>query len=202
MGILSQHALNRALIERQMLRERADLGAFATIERLVGIQAQEPKSPYLGLWTRLQNFRPQELEDLLVSRHVVRILLMRGTIHLVSAQDALALRPHMQLRLDRELQSGPFAKRLKGLDLDEVADAGRKILEDEPQGTADAGKREEVIRLDCIELQGAGDGGQYLRGRVDGAPLFKPRVPGHAHAGEHRHLLAAQTWRAPPSCTG
>ena len=124
-----------------MLRERADLGAFATIERLVGIQAQEPKSPYLGLWTRLQNFRPQELEDLLVSRHVVRILLMRGTIHLVSAQDALALRPHMQLRLDRELQSGPFAKRLKGLDLDEVADAGRKILEDEPQGTADAGKR-------------------------------------------------------------
>ena len=82
----------------------------------------------------------EELEDLLVSRHVVRILLMRGTIHLVSAQDALALRPHMQLRLDRELRSGPFAKRLKGLNLDEVADAGRKILEDEPQGTADAGK--------------------------------------------------------------
>lgn len=140
MGILSQHALNRALIERQMLRERADLGAFATIERLVGIQAQEPKSPYIGLWTRLQNFQPQELEDLLVSRHVVRILLMRGTIHLVSAQDALTLRPHMQLRLDRELQSGPFAKRLKGLDLDEVADAGRKILDEAPQGTADAGK--------------------------------------------------------------
>src|SRR5690242_5646861 len=98
-----------------MLRERVDLSAFATIERLVGIQAQEPKSPYIGLWTRLQHFQPQELEDLLVSRHVVRILLMRGTIHLVSAADALALRPLMQLRLDRELQSGPFAKRLAGL---------------------------------------------------------------------------------------
>ncbi|MDX8037488.1 winged helix DNA-binding domain-containing protein [Lentzea sp. BCCO 10_0856] len=139
--ILSQDELNRALIERQMLRERADLGAFATIERLFGIQAQEPKSPYIGLWTRLENFRAEELEDLLVSRHAVRILLMRGTIHLVSAQDALALRPLTQIKLDRELQSGPFASRLRGLDLDAVAEAGRKILEDTPQGTADAGKR-------------------------------------------------------------
>ncbi|MEV6238660.1 winged helix DNA-binding domain-containing protein [Lentzea sp. NPDC051838] len=138
---LSQDALNRALIERQMLRERADIGAFAAIERLFGIQAQEPKSPYIGLWTRLNHFRPDELEDLLVSRYVVRILLMRGTIHLVSAVDALTLRPHMQLRLDRELQSGPFAKHLRGLDLDAVAEAGRKILEEDPQGTADAGKQ-------------------------------------------------------------
>ncbi|KJK53453.1 hypothetical protein UK23_00165 [Lentzea aerocolonigenes] len=138
---LSQDALNRALIERQMLRERADIGAFATIERLFGIQAQEPKSPYVGLWTRLQNFQPQELEDLLISRYVVRVLLMRGTIHLVSAQDALSLRPHTQLRLDRELQSGPFAKHLRGLDLDAVAEAGRKILDDAPQSTAEAGKQ-------------------------------------------------------------
>ncbi|GAA3653753.1 winged helix DNA-binding domain-containing protein [Lentzea roselyniae] len=138
---LSQDALNRALIERQMLRERADKSALATINHLFGIQAQEPKSPYIGLWTRLKNFQPQELEDLLVSRQAVRILLMRGTIHLVSAQDALGLRPHTQLKLDRELQSGPFAKRLRGLDLDAVAEAGRKILEDAPQGTADAGRQ-------------------------------------------------------------
>lgn len=141
MGTLTRDALNRALIERQMLRERADLSAFATIERLFGIQAQEPKSPYVGLWTRLANFQPQELEELLVSRQAVRILLMRGTIHLVSAADALALRPLTQLKLDRELQSGPFAKRLAGLDLDAVAEAGRKILEDTPQGTAEAGKQ-------------------------------------------------------------
>jgi hypothetical protein len=141
MGILSQNALNRALIERQMLRERADRSALATIDHLFGIQAQEPKSPYVGLWTRLENFRPQELEDLLTSRAAVRVLLMRGTIHLVGAQDALALRPHTQLKLDRELQSGPFAGRLRGLDLDAVAEAGRKILEDTPQGTADAGKQ-------------------------------------------------------------
>jgi hypothetical protein len=138
---LSRQQLNRALIERQMLRERVDLSAFATIERLVGIQAQEPKSPYIGLWTRLQHFQPQELEDLLIGRQAVRLLLMRGTIHLVSAQDALALRPLTQLKLDRELQSGPFAKRLRGLDLDAVAEAGRKILEDEPQSTAEAGKQ-------------------------------------------------------------
>ncbi len=141
MGILSRDQLNRALIERQMLRERAGLSALATIEHLFGIQAQEPKSPYIGLWTRVQHFQPQELEALLTSRQAVRVLLMRGTIHLVSAQDALGLRPHTQLKLDRELQSGPFAKRLLGLDLDEVAELGRKILEDAPQGTADAGKQ-------------------------------------------------------------
>jgi hypothetical protein len=141
MGIMGLQALNRALIERQMLRERADDSALATIEHLFGIQAQEPKSPYIGLWTRIQDFRPQELEDLLTSRQAVRLLLMRGTIHLVSAQDALGLRPHTQLKLDRELTSGPFAKRLQGLDFDEVAEAGRKILDDTPQGTADAGKQ-------------------------------------------------------------
>ncbi|HEX7303197.1 winged helix DNA-binding domain-containing protein [Lentzea sp.] len=141
MGTLSQDQLNRALIERQMLRERADMSALATIEHLVGIQAQEPKSPYIGLWTRLEDFRPQELEDLLTTREAVRMLLMRGTIHLVSARDALGLRPHTQLKLDRELRSGPFAGRLRNLDLDEVAEAGRKILDDLPQGTADAGKQ-------------------------------------------------------------
>lgn len=138
---LGQDALNRALIERQLLRERADLGALATIEHLFGIQAQEPKSPYIGLWTRIQNFRPEQLEDLLTNREAVRILLMRGTIHLVSVPDALGLRPHTQLKLDRELQSGPFAKRLAGLDFDAVAEAGRKIMEDTPQSTADAGKQ-------------------------------------------------------------
>ncbi|WP_434448600.1 winged helix DNA-binding domain-containing protein [Lentzea sp. E54] len=141
MGILSRNQLNRALIERQLLRERADRSALATVEHLVGIQAQEPKSPYVGLWTRLRDFRPQELEDLLTGRQAVRMLLMRGTIHLVTAGDALGLRPHTQLKLDRELRSGPFAAPLRGLDLDEVAEAGREILDDTPQGTADAGRQ-------------------------------------------------------------
>jgi len=141
MGTLSQDQLNRALIERQLLRERAGQSALAAVEHLVGIQAQEPKSPYVGLWSRLTDFEPKQLEDLLTNREAVRMLLMRGTIHLVSARDALGLRPHTQLRLDRELQSGPFASRLRGLDLDEVAELGREILQDTPQGTADAGKQ-------------------------------------------------------------
>ncbi|MGZ3147693.1 winged helix DNA-binding domain-containing protein [Lentzea chajnantorensis] len=140
MGTLSQDALNRALIERQLLRERAETSALATIEHLFGVQAQEPKSPYVGLWSRVEGFRPAELEDLLTGRQAVRMLLMRGTIHLVSARDALGLRPLTQLKLDRELRSGPFAKRLRGLDFDEIAEAGREILDDTAMGTADAGK--------------------------------------------------------------
>lgn len=133
--------LNRALLARQMLDERADIPALAAIDHLVGLQAQEPRSPYIGLWARLQGFRPEALEGLLTDRAAVRILLMRGTIHLVTSTDALGLRPHLQPRLDRELRSGPFAKPLREaqVDTDELAAAGRAVLASGPLSTADVG---------------------------------------------------------------
>jgi hypothetical protein len=99
--VLSPRELNRATLERQMLLRRRELPALDAIEHLVGMQAQAPSPPYVGLWTRLEGFRPDELGRLITERRAVRIALMRNTVHLVSAQDCLALRPLMQPVLNR-----------------------------------------------------------------------------------------------------
>jgi hypothetical protein len=61
------------------------------VERLVGMQAQVPSNPYVALWARLCDFDPAELSELIAGRGAVRAQLMRSTIHLVTARDALAL---------------------------------------------------------------------------------------------------------------
>lgn len=138
--VLSRRALNRALLERQMLLRRADLSAEAAIERLVGLQAQQPNAPYVGLWTRLDGFRTDDLSALLLDRRAVRIVLMRGTVHLVSARDCLELRPLMAPVLDAQFRGSQFSKRLAEMDVDAIAADGRALLEEQPRTITDAGK--------------------------------------------------------------
>lgn len=103
--------------------------AAEVIEHLVGLQAQEPRDPYVTLWSRIDGFRPEELEGLIESRKAVRMTLMRGTIHLVTDRDCLALRPAMQSVCERMFWSGsPFGKQLGDVDVDEVVAAGRAHL--------------------------------------------------------------------------
>nr|WP_208761941.1 winged helix DNA-binding domain-containing protein [Microbispora hainanensis] len=134
--VLTRRVLNRALLDRQMLLRRHDVKALAAIEHLVGMQSQAPLSPYVGLWTRLLGFRHEDLAGLLTDRSAVRIALMRGTIHLVSADDCLALRPVVQPLLDRLLRTS-FGRRLDGVDLGEVASAARALMEERPLSFAE-----------------------------------------------------------------
>jgi len=130
---LSQRALNRATLARQLLLERSDRPVLDTVAHLVGLQAQEPPNPYLALWSRLARFDPDELSGLLTARHVVRIVVMRGTIHLVTANDALLLRPLVQPVLDAELaRHRDHAPALRGVDLAPVLDVARTILAEHP----------------------------------------------------------------------
>jgi hypothetical protein len=138
--VLSARALNRALLERQMLLRRATMPAFDVIEHLVGMQAQVPNQPYIGLWTRLEGFRHDELAQLTLDRKVVRLALMRSTIHLVTWRDCLPLRALVQPVLERTL-NGSFGKRLVGVDTGEVAAAGRRLLAGQPRTFSDLGAR-------------------------------------------------------------
>jgi winged helix DNA-binding protein len=137
---VSARALNRAVLARQMLLERVAVAPLAAIEALAGMQAQAPNPPYVGLWTRLVGFRAEELSRLILEREAVRIALMRSTLHLVSAADCLAFRPLLQPAMDRATApSAPAGKDLAGLDLAEVAAAGRALVEDEPRTMAELG---------------------------------------------------------------
>jgi winged helix DNA-binding protein len=135
--VLTQRALNRALLHRQLLLSRVPAAAdrpgqvLATVEHLAGLQAQAPFPPYYGLWSRLDGFRPADLAGLLTGRQVVRIALMRGTIHLVSARDCLLLRPLVQPALDHFL-GVLFGGRLGETDLARLAAAGRALAQEQP----------------------------------------------------------------------
>lgn len=131
MSTLSRRALNRATLDRQLLLRRADLPVLDAVEHLVGLQAQTPHTWYHGLWCRLTTFDPAELGAMLTERTVVRMALMRSTIHLVSARDCLALRPLVQIVIERSTH-GVFGKNLVGIDADKLIAAGRELLEERP----------------------------------------------------------------------
>jgi hypothetical protein len=110
---------------------------LAMIEHLVGMQAQVPQQPYVGLWSRLAEFVPLDLERLVLERAVVRTPVMRTTIHLVSADDARTLRSMTQPVLERTFRSStPWHRQLGDVDLPELVAVGRALVEAEPRTAA------------------------------------------------------------------
>ena len=130
--LISRRALNRALLARQMLLAREAIPALAAIERLAGIQSQAPNPAYFGLWTRVQAFRHEELAELISERNVVRLSLMRSTIHLVSSSDARSWRPLLQPVMDRMFES-TYGRYLDGIERSELIAEGVRLVEDEPR---------------------------------------------------------------------
>jgi hypothetical protein len=143
-AVLDRRTLNRTLLARQRLLERVDARPVDVVEHLVGMQAQVPLDPYVGLWSRLRTFDPAELGGELLARRVVRMTLLRATLHLVSSRDALRLRPPLQPMLERAFASSPFARALAGLDLGPFIARGVELVEETPLTIAQL--REQLAR--------------------------------------------------------
>jgi Winged helix DNA-binding domain len=135
--VLTTRQLNRTLLQRQMLLERQEATAAEIVEHLVGMQAQEPVDPYVGLWTRIQHFDPAELAALITDRAMVRGPLMRVTMHMLPAGDFLRLRPLLQPLMESRFRSSPFARELDGIDLETVAATGKELIEAKPRTRAE-----------------------------------------------------------------
>jgi hypothetical protein len=125
---LTRQRLNRTLLRRQHLLERVDDSPEEMARHLVGLQAQETLPPYLSLQARLTSFDPYAVTRALEEPTLVRLLTMRGTIHLLTPEDALTLRPWTQPVLDKVLRNHAPA------DPDRVRRAVADALADGPVG--------------------------------------------------------------------
>lgn len=122
-----------------MLLDRRRLPVVDALEALLGMQAQEPQAPYVGLFARLQGFDPGELSDLIAAGDAVRGPLMRATLHLVTASDWTRLRPLVDPVLARGFGSSPFSRAVAGVDLGELLALGRSLLAERPRTRAELG---------------------------------------------------------------
>lgn len=127
---LTAQQLNRTLLRRQHLLERTESTALDLTRHLVGLQAQENLSPFLSLAARLETFDPHEVTRGLEGRTLVRFLTMRGTVHLLAADD-VGLRAWSQPVHEREVRASQNVGTARDVDrsayavaLDEVLAAG------------------------------------------------------------------------------
>jgi hypothetical protein len=139
--VLSLRDLNRTLLRRQHLLERTEMPALQMVEHLVGLQAQENLPPYLSLAARLEAFDPHELSDALERKDAVRFLTMRGTIHVLVPDDALSLRAWVQRALDQQSSSNQMSRPARGVSVNELVAATRRLLEPGPLSVKEVGER-------------------------------------------------------------
>jgi len=129
--VLSDRALNRATLSRQLLLARSAFEPLAAVEHLIGLQAQVPTNPHVALWSRLDGFTTAQLDALLVERRLVRSAALRGTIHLLTAGDCLAIWPLEQPVLEQEMRNHrDFAPLLSRIDLTEPMQWARHYLQE------------------------------------------------------------------------
>lgn len=137
--VLTLRELNRATLARQLLLERSTMSVPAAIEHQVGLQAQQPISPYLALWSRLQDFKRDNLARHIEDRTIIKAALMRGTLHLFTAADYLRLRGTLQLALDGGFED-IAQRRAPGVDLKEVIEPAKRYLAEKPRTFAEISK--------------------------------------------------------------
>lgn len=211
---ISTRGLGRALLARQHLLDRTAGRAEDVVAHLVALQSQNPTSAYLALHARVAAFAHADLAEPMLERRVGRLALLRDTVHLVTAADALAVWPLLAPTLRRHLTGHPTAgPTLRQVDLDELARVARDVLAADGPLTATA-LGERLARtwpgldpralalgargvLPLVQVTPRGVWGRSLTttwAPADtwfGAPVADPADAGAARAGLLRRYLAA-----------
>ncbi|GAA4421251.1 winged helix DNA-binding domain-containing protein [Georgenia halophila] len=196
---LDRRTLGRAMLERQLLLRRAAMPVEDAVERLLGLNAQEPDLPYLALWSRLEGFTIPDLSRAIEDGALVRSTLMRATQHLMTAEDFRLVRPALS-ELLRRVQRNAFGRRTAGIDLDALVVEARALLADGPALT-----RPELGRRLAASRPGAdptalGWSVQYLLPVVHPAPSGTWRTRGATPFVLPNHTAAPP--RATPGTAG
>jgi hypothetical protein len=123
---LTRRELGRATLARQLLLERESVDVSTAVERLAGMQAQEPRPPFIGLWSRIAGFEPSLLAEAIRSGAIVRGPLWRGTLHAVSAADWSTFRGPAQPAMRAAQRM--IAARVADADLDKLQRVARRLF--------------------------------------------------------------------------
>ncbi|MBT0567637.1 winged helix DNA-binding domain-containing protein [Williamsia sp. CHRR-6] len=129
---------NRTLLARQHLLTRIDEDVVEVLDRTVGMQSQEPRAAFFGLFARIEDFDPADLDALMLEREVVRMALLRATVWLMDTQDARWVREVARTSLDRELAL--HSRKLVAASAQAVAEMAREALRDNPLSTKHLGE--------------------------------------------------------------
>lgn len=192
---LTLRELNRATLSRQMLLERAAVSVPAAVERLVGLQAQLPVAPYIGLWARLIDFKREDLADRIENRTVVKATLMRATLHLFTVEDYLRLRATLQPALDRGLES-ITRRRGKDLNFERILATAERFVAEQPRTFAE-------ISAMLSELMPEADVGAMRYAVRMRLPLVQvPITGGWSYPGNPKFTLAKDWLGQPIPLTG
>ena len=130
--VLTQAELNRALLARQMLLARAKFTPLKAIERLAGMQAQQARPPFVGLWTRLDGFKREDLLRSIRRKKVVRATTVRATVHLMGRRDYIALRGALQPYLSSCISPKSRAQ-FGGVPLEDIIETGKAFYSEAPR---------------------------------------------------------------------
>lgn len=124
------------MLARQLLLERSSLPLTRALEAVGGLQTQHAPSGYVGLWSRLRNFRRNSLTEALVNRSAIQGTLMRSTIHTVSAADYPVLLAGVR-SARREWWLRVVRDQAKSLDIEAVVALVRGRLKQGPARTSE-----------------------------------------------------------------
>jgi hypothetical protein len=184
--VLTLREFNRATLSRQMLLKREAIPISEAVERLVALQSQIPNPPYIGLWTRLQDFQRDNLTRLMEQRQIVRAAMMRSTLHLLTAADHQRFREVLQPALVKAL-SAFFGARSKVLNIPQLVEAAREHLSVAPRSTGELKKR-------LLEIAPDGDADAMAYAVRTYLPLIQVPPGGTWGTGSMASYVTADSW--------